>query len=328
LRESIAKWLGHRFGAKVDPERQILPVAGTREALFSFAQAVFGSKSDPVGILPNPFYQIYEGAVLLGGASPYFANTDAAGGFLPDYRSIDEGIWRRTELVYLCSPGNPTGRTIDKDVLLWLLDQADRFDFIIAADECYSEIYPDESRPPPGLLQVAREAGRTDFTRCVVFHSLSKRSNLPGLRSGFVAGDADVLSRYFQYRTYEGCALGTHVQRASAAAWADETHVVENRALYRRKFEILTPVLDKAFSFTAPDGGFYHWLDVSGDDRSFALELFQAHNITVLPGSFLSREAHGLNPGQGYVRVAWVAGLEACLSAAQRMVEWTLAQRK
>jgi N-succinyldiaminopimelate aminotransferase len=327
LRESIARWLASRFAVSVDPATQILPVAGTREALFSFGQAVFGAKPDPVGILPNPFYQIYEGSVLLGGAQPYFVNADVTNGFVPDYRAVPEAIWSRTELLFLCSPGNPTGQIADKEQLSWLLDQADRFDFIIAADECYSEIYLDETRPPLGLLQVASETGRTDFSRCVVFHSLSKRSNLPGLRSGFVAGDAEVLARYLQYRTYEGCALGAHVQRASSLAWADEAHVVENRALYREKFRALTPVLEQAFSFPVPVGGFYHWLDVQGDDRSYARDLFADHNITVLPGSFLSRDADGVNPGQGYVRVAWVAELQACLSAAERMVSWTLTQR-
>jgi N-succinyldiaminopimelate aminotransferase len=328
LREAIATWLSQRFNAVTNPERQILPVSGTREALFSFGQAVLGAKQDSVGILPNPFYQIYEGSILLGGAEPYFVNTDAQNHFVPDYRSIPEAIWRRCELLYLCSPGNPTGMSLDRETLLWLMEQADRFDFVIAADECYSEIYLNEGQPPLGLLQVAAEIGRIDFDRCVVFHSLSKRSNLPGLRSGFVAGDAKILDAYFQYRTYEGCALGAHVQRASTLAWGDETHVEENRARYQEKFKLLTPLLAEAFSFRQPHGGFYHWLDVGCDDQAFTLGLFKAENITVLPGSFLSRHAHGSNPGSGYVRVAWVAPLEDCRDAAQRLVAWTVAGRR
>ena len=324
LREAIAAWLLRRFAASVNPDTQILPVAGTREALFSFGQAVFGRKSDAIGILPNPFYQIYEGAVLLGGATPYFVNADPASHYQPDYRAVPEAVWSRCELLYLCSPGNPTGRSLDPATLLWLLDLADRHDFVIAADECYSEIYPDEANPPQGLLQVAASAGRTGFERCVVFHSLSKRSNLPGLRSGFVAGDARILDDYFQYRTYEGCALPAQVQRASTLAWADEAHVVANRALYRQKFELLTPLLSEAFEFQQPDGGFYHWLNVGIDDQAFTLELFKAENITVLPGSYLSRQAHGVNPGYGHIRVAWVAALEDCQSAARRMVDWAL----
>lgn len=327
LRGAIADWLSRRFGARLNPDTEILPVAGTREALFSFGQAVLGSKPDGVGVLPNPFYQIYEGAVLLGGRTPYFVNTTPDTGFQPDYRAIPDSVWARCELLYLCSPGNPTGRCLDREALTWLLEQADRHDFIIAADECYSEIYPHESNPPLGLLQVAAETGRSGFERCVAFHSLSKRSNLPGLRSGFVAGDASVLHDYYQYRTYEGCALGAHVQRVSALAWAEEAHVVENRALYRAKFEALTPILRQAFDFTDPDGGFYHWLEVGEDDETFTRALFEAENITVLPGSYLSRHAHGQNPGAGFVRVAWVAPMGECVDAARRLVSWAGARR-
>ncbi len=322
LRHAIARWLQRRFQARVDPHTQILPVAGTREALFSFGQAVLGAKPGGLGILPNPFYQIYEGAVLLGGGLPYFVNATAGSGFLPDYRSVPDAIWARCELLYLCSPGNPTGRCLDRETLLWLLEQADRHDFVIAADECYSEIYPNEEQPPPGLLEVAAASGRSRFERCVVFHSLSKRSNLPGLRSGFVAGDAQVLDRYYRYRTYEGCALGAHVQRASALAWSDEEHVRANRALYRAKFQALTPLLAGAFDFPEPHGGFYHWLSAGPDDVAFSRDLFEAENITVLPGSYLSRTAHGANPGAGRVRVAWVAPLEDCLDAARRLAAW------
>ena len=326
LRTAIATWIKRRFSAVVDPGSQILPVSGTREALFSFAQAVMGRKRNPVGVLPNPFYQIYEGAIYLAGASPYFLNTSADNGFVPDYRSVPDTIWSRCELLYLCSPGNPTGAGLSSDTLAWLIEQADRFDFIIAADECYSEIYPDEAKPPCGLLEVAAGMGRHSFERCVVFHSLSKRSNLPGLRSGFVAGDAKVLAEYFQYRTYEGCALPAQVQRASTLAWSDEVHVVENRILYREKFAAVSPILARCFEFNEPDGGFYHWLDVSEDDQTFTLDLYREQNITVLPGSFLSRMAEGTNPGRGFVRVAWVAPLADCIDAAERLVAWQAAR--
>ena len=327
LRGAIAGWLRRRFGVRLDPGTQILPVAGTREALFSIGQAVFGGKPGGIGILPNPFYQIYEGAVLLGGAMPYFVDAGAGSGFVPDYRRVPDAVWARCELLYLCSPGNPTGRCVDAETLLWLLEKADRYDFIVVADECYSEIYPDEDRPPRGLLEVAAGSGRDGFERCLVFHSLSKRSNLPGLRSGFVAGDARILARYYAYRTYEGCALGAHVQRASALAWADEAHVVENRALYRAKFEVLTPLLARAFRFPVPEGGFYHWLAVGEDDEAFTRDLFQDQHITVLPGSYLGRSAQGVNPGKGRVRVAWVAPLHDCVDAARRLLEWALARR-
>lgn len=327
LRAAIAQWIGRRFLATVDPATEILPVAGTREALFSFAQAVLGRKKDPVGILPNPFYQIYEGAIHLAGGEPHFVNTTRETGYLPDYRSVPDDVWSRCELLYLCSPGNPTGACLDAETLTWLIEQADRYDFVLAADECYSEIYPDENEPPLGLLQVAASMGRTDYRRCVVFHSLSKRSNLPGLRSGFVAGDAQVLNEYFQYRTYEGCALPAQVQRVSTLAWSDEAHVLENRSLYRQKFAALSPLLSEQFVLNEPGGGFYHWLDVGEDDQAFTLDLFRKENITVLPGSFLSRTAHGINPGRGHVRVAWVAPMADCLDAAARLVRFAAARR-
>jgi N-succinyldiaminopimelate aminotransferase len=327
LRSAIADWLERRFQATVDPETEVLPVAGTREALFSFAQAVLGRKQDSIGILPNPFYQIYEGAILLAGGEPYFVNTTRETAYQPDYRTVSDDVWSRCELLYLCSPGNPTGACLDVEMLTYLIEQADRHDFVIAADECYSEIYPDEGKPPLGLLQVAAEMGRADHHRCVVFHSLSKRSNLPGLRSGFVAGDAGVLREYFQYRTYEGCALPAQVQRVSSLAWSDEAHVVENRRLYREKFEALSGLLASQFTLTEPDGGFYHWLDVGEDDQTFTLDLYRQENITVLPGSFLSRTAHGVNPGRGHVRVAWVAPMAECLDAAERLVRFTVERR-
>jgi len=330
LREAIAGWLAQRFAVSADPDTQILPVSGTREALFSIAQAVLSGDPQAIVIQPNPFYQIYEGAALLANAQPYYVGCRKDTECLPDFASVPEAVWRRCELLYICSPGNPTGRTLDAATLAWLLEQADRYDFVIAADECYSEIYLDS--PPPGLLQVACQQGRTDFSRCVVFHSLSKRSNLPGLRSGFVAGDAGVLGEYFSYRTYQGCAMPVQHQRASAAAWQDEAHVVSNRAAYREKFAAVTPILQPVTDLQDPQGGFYHWLAVPGDDQEFARELFRDCNITVLPGSFLGRAEHPsassraplatANPGAGHIRVAWVAPAQECIAAAERLARW------
>ncbi|MCZ6709900.1 MAG: succinyldiaminopimelate transaminase [Gammaproteobacteria bacterium] len=322
LREAIARWIAGRFEVAVDPETQVLPVAGTREALFSFGQAALSGKPDAIAILPNPFYQIYEGAALLGNATPYYVNCERDNQYQPDYERIPESIWKRCEILYLCSPGNPTGRTLSAQTIAWLLAQAERFDFLLAADECYSEIYPNDGDPPIGLLQAAGRIGRTNFQRCVVFHSLSKRSNLPGLRSGFVAGDAAVLGEYFKYRTYQGCALPAHTQRASTAAWLDEDHVVANRVAYQKKFDAVTPILNTQFEFEAPDGGFYHWLYVGADDQAFARSLYADCNITVLPGSFLGRSVGTVNPGQNHIRVAWVASEQDCIAAAQRMVAW------
>lgn len=322
LRNAIARWLARRFAVTVDPDHQILPVAGTREALFSFGQAVLSRRPGALAILPNPFYQIYEGAVLLGGAEPWFVDCTAASGYYPDYPSVPDEAWQRCELLYLCSPGNPTGVSLDLGTLRWLLAQAERYDFVIAADECYSEIYPDEATPPPGLLQAAAADGRDDFRRCVVFHSLSKRSNLPGLRSGFVAGDADVLSAYYKYRTYEGCALPGHVQRASAAAWADETHVIENRAAYRRKFAAVTRLLEPVLDVHTPEGGFYHWVATPEDDQAFARALYAERNITVLPGTFLGRAGRDGNPGRDHIRIAWVAPESDCTAAARTLADW------
>ncbi len=330
LRAAIADWLTRRYLVSVDPERQVLPVCGTREALFSIAQAVLSGDPSAVVIQPNPFYQIYEGAALLGDALPYYVDCSEANEYQPDFETVPEAVWRRCELLYLCSPGNPTGRNLDAQTLRWLLDQAERFDFVIAADECYSEIYLDD--PPVGLLEVARQTGRADFNRCLVFHSLSKRSNLPGMRSGFVAGDANVLAQYFAYRTYQGCAMPIQHQRASAAAWQDEAHVADNRAAYRAKFAAVTPILSRATTVDTPQGGFYHWLRVPGDDQRFARELFRDCNITVLPGSFLGRDPESSpldhrqqtagNPGAGHIRVAWVAPAPDCEAAAERLARW------
>lgn len=322
LRSSIASWLEQRFTTKVDPQTQVLPVAGTREALFSFGQAVLSGKPDAIAVAPNPFYQIYEGAVLLRGAQLCFANCTAATDYQPDFDGITDQQWQHTELVYLCSPGNPTGRTLPIEQLQALINLAERWDFVIAADECYSEIYPDEANPPVGLLQACSAMGNSDFKRCVVFHSLSKRSNLPGLRSGFVAGDAEILSEYFAYRTYEGCALPALTQQVSTLAWADEAHVVANRAAYREKFAAVLPILRRGFDVPESDGGFYCWVPLEENDEQFAARLFERQNITVLPGSFLGRSTAELgNPGSNHIRVAWVAPLDHCIDAAERLLD-------
>jgi N-succinyldiaminopimelate aminotransferase len=324
LREAIVSWLNRRFEVAeglLDAARHVLPVNGTREALFAFAQAVIEPGEDARVMMPNPFYQIYEGAALLAGATPYFLNTTAEHNFLPDFDSVSEADWQDCQLLYLCSPGNPTGAVADAATLSKLLELADKHDFIIASDECYSEIYFAEDRPPVGLLQVAAQLGRTDFSRCVVFHSLSKRSNVPGLRSGFVAGDEKVIQQFLKYRTYHGCAMPPATQAASIKAWGDEAHVKHNRDLYREKFaavlEILSPVLDVQM----PDAAFYLWARTpnSVSDTEFARSLFETQNVTVLPGSYLSRDTATGNPGDGYVRMALVAPLDECLDAAQRI---------
>ena len=320
LRQSISEWLGNRFSVRVNPEDQVLPVNGTREALFSFGQAVLSGKQGATALLPNPFYQIYEGAILMRGAQPVFMPTHRANGYLPDFASIPKETWRRCELVYLCSPGNPTGAVLDLPALEELLDLRDRYNFVIASDECYSEIYADEQNPPPGLLQACASTGRDSFTGCVVFHSLSKRSNLPGLRSGFVAGDAQLLAPYYQYRTYHGCAMPAQVQAISAIAWRDEQHVQRNRALYREKFAAVTPIISSCLDVEMPQAAFYLWPQTPIDDKAFAANLFATQNVTVLPGQFLSRRGiDGKNPGANHVRIALVAPLAECIEAAERI---------
>ncbi len=322
LRQAIAAWLARRFAipaADIDPETQILPVNGTREALFSFAQCVLDSAEKPVVIMPNPFYQIYEGAALLAGAEPYYLNTLEENNYLPDFESVPEAIWRRCRLVYLCSPGNPSGAVLDQAGHWKLLELAERHQFLIAADECYSEIYADEDQPPPGLLHSAHAMGNTGLRRCIVFHSLSKRSNAPGLRSGFVAGDAQVLRHYFQYRTYHGCAMPLPTQHASIAAWQDETHVRQNREQYREKFTAVLDILDTVCAVSRPPASFYLWLKTPIADTEFARMLFAQENITVLPGSFLSRTSDGIDPGRHHVRIALVAPLQECHEAAGRI---------
>ena len=321
LREAIAGWLNRRFrlGAKgVDPETQVLPVNGTREALFAFAQAVIDRARRPAVLMPNPFYQIYEGAALLAGAEPVYLNcTDASG--LPDFDAVDAATWQRCQLLYLCSQHNPTGAVIPERTLVKLMELADRHDFVIAADECYSEIYFDEENPPVGLLQAAANAGRDDFRRCVVFHSLSKRSNAPGLRSGFVAGDARIIGRFLRYRTYHGCAMPPHHQVASRLAWEEEAHVRESRSEYQQKFDAVLEALGGCLDVEKPEAGFYLWARTPGPDEAFTRDLFARQNITVLPGSYLSRESGGTNPGAGRIRMALVAPMDECLDAAKRI---------
>ena len=325
LRKAISDWLTKRFNLPLDSlnhEQHVIPVNGTREALFAFAQAVIDRNEAPLIVMPNPFYQIYEGAAYLSGAEPFYLNTTAENNYLPDFDSVSDDTWSRCQLLYVCSPGNPTGAVIDKPTLQKIIKLAKKHDFIIASDECYSEIYFDEKNPPVGLLEAAAEIGNTDYSHCVVFHSLSKRSNLPGLRSGFVAGDKNILAKFLKYRTYHGCAMPLHHQKASITAWQDEKHVEENRALYQKKFtdvlEILEPVLD----VKKPDASFYLWAKTPTSDEEFAKNLFAEQNITVLPGRYLSRESQGINPGSQHVRMALVASYEECIEAAKRIREF------
>jgi N-succinyldiaminopimelate aminotransferase len=322
LRAAITAWLTRRFAlpeASIDPERHVLPVNGTREALFAIAQCLVDRSQDPVVLMPNPFYQIYEGAALLAGAQPVFLNTTAATGYLPDFDSVADSVWSRCQLVYICTPGNPTGAVMDSAALQRLIALADRHDFIIASDECYSEIFLDEDAPPAGLLQAAAAMGRDDYRRCLVFHSLSKRSNAPGLRSGFVAGDDRLISDFLRYRTYHGCAMPPATQAASICAWEDEAHVIENRALYRDKFRAVIDILDPVLGVTQPPAGFYLWPVTPEDDCEFARELLAQQNVAVLPGSYLSRTAAGINPGRNHVRMALVAPYADCIEAAGRI---------
>ena len=320
LRASIATWLMRRFHLSgIDAERQILPVTGTREALFSIAQALVTPGSAHRVICPNPFYQIYEGAAILAGTTPRFVNSTPLLHHQPDFSQLSDADWDACQLLYLCNPGNPSGAVIPRNQLKTLIERALEHDFVIVSDECYSEIYPDEAQPPAGLLEVAESMGLADFSHCLVFHSLSKRSNVPGMRSGFVAGDADLIATFLQYRTYHGCAMPLHHQIASAAAWSDEDHVVENRARYRAKFAAVTPILQPHLDVAVPDAGFYLWPKTPCDDETFAVELLRHANVTVLPGRYLSREAHGINPGENYVRIALVAEVDQCLEGAERI---------
>jgi N-succinyldiaminopimelate aminotransferase len=324
LREACVGWLQRRYGVHLDPATQVLPVNGSREALFAFAQTVVDAgRPGATVVCPNPFYQIYEGAALLAGAQTAFANSDPAQNFAPDWRQIDDATWARTQLLYVCSPGNPTGAVMPLAEWAQLFDLSDRHGFVIASDECYSEIWF-QGEPPLGGLQAAVALGRDDFRRLVAFTSLSKRSNVPGLRSGFVAGDAALIKAFGLYRTYHGSAMSPPVQRASIAAWNDETHVQANRALYRQKFERVTPMLAGRLDVALPDAGFYLWAGIpGGDDVGWARGLLAQYNVTVLPGSLLARTAHGVNPGDGRVRLALVAGVDECVEAAQRIVSYS-----
>jgi len=329
LREACTTWVERRYGVTLDAATQLLPVNGTREALFALAQTVVDptrstTARPPVVACPNPFYQIYEGAALLAGAETAFVNSDPARNFAADWSEIDDATWARTQLLYVCSPGNPTGAVMPQSEWTRLFELSDRHGFVIASDECYSEIYfRDEA--PLGALEAAKALGRNDFRNLVVLTSLSKRSNVPGLRSGFVAGDAALLKRFLLYRTYHGSAMSLPVQAASIAAWGDETHVVENRDLYRSKFAQVTPLLAEVLNVALPDAGFYLWAAVpGGDDIAYARGLLAQYNVTVLPGSLLARSAHGINPGAGRIRLALVAGVDECLEAARRIVAYTL----
>jgi N-succinyldiaminopimelate aminotransferase len=333
LRQAIAAWLQRRYGLPtLDPATDVLPVAGSREALFAFAQTVVdtnrasgmgGVDRPPIVLCPNPFYQIYEGAALLAGAQPYYVNSDPARNHACDYGAVPPEIWARTQLLYVCSPGNPTGAVLNLDDWRAIFALSERFGFTIASDECYSEIYFDERNPPLGALQAAHALGR-GFERIVMFSSLSKRSNVPGMRSGFVAGDAAILKRFLLYRTYQGCALSPVYQAASIAAWSDEQHVRDNRRQYVEKFRTVTPMLADVLDVAMPDAAFYLWARVSRtglDDCAFAQRLYADYNVTVLPGSYLARTAHGVNPGRGYVRIALVADTAECVEGARRIVQ-------
>jgi N-succinyldiaminopimelate aminotransferase len=347
FRAACARWLERRFVLRpgsVDAATMVLPVNGTREALFAFVQAVVDERAQALVAMPNPFYQIYEGAALLAGAEPYLLDTPAATLYTPDLDAVPEAVWRRCQVLFLCSPGNPTGSVLSLSYLQRALSLADRYDFVIAADECYTEIYLDERSPPPGLLQACLAAGNDGFKRCIVFHSLSKRSSVPGLRSGFVAGDPQIIKRFLLYRTYHGSAMAVPTQLASIAAWQDDAHAVANRRLYQEKFERVLPILGPVMNVEKPAGAFYLWPDVGGDDEVFTRELFARKNLTVLPGSYLARSgagagsnrggagtgasgggsaghgvAAGPNPGAGRVRISLTAPVAQCVEAAQRI---------
>lgn len=323
LRAAIAAFIQRRYGLPnmPDPETQVLPVNGTREALFAFAQAMLDPTEDSITMMPNPFYQIYEGAALLAGSRPWFLNCVAANGYLPDFSEVPESVWNQCALLYICSPGNPTGAVMDMAMLKQTIELSQRYNFIIASDECYSEIYLDEDDQPPGLLQAAQALGLEDFDRCIAFNSLSKRSNLPGMRSGFVAGDARILAQFLRYRTYHGSAMPVHHQLLSTLAWQDDGHVRDNRLVYRAKFQAVKDLLDPVWPMTLPDAGFYLWPETPLPDTEMAVRLIRSTNVKVLPGSFLSRDTAAGNPGNNHVRIALVATESECRAAAQRIVE-------
>ncbi len=324
LREAIGAWLKRRHGLQtLEAQTQVLPVLGSREALFAFAQTVIdASRVGATVLVPNPFYQIYEGATLLAGATPLCVNSLAANGYAPQWADVPATIWQRTQLVYVCSPDNPTGRVIGQEEWRALFELSDRYGFIIAADECYSEIYFDEAKPPLGALAAAQALGRDGYPRLITFGSLSKRSNAPGLRSGYVAGDANLVKAFLLYRTYHGSAMSPAVAAASLAAWNDEAHVRANRAQYAQKFALLTPRVAAVCPTQQPDAAFYLWARVADDDADFARRLYADEAVQVLPGSYLAREAGGVNPGRGYIRMALVAELDECTEAVERLVRF------
>jgi N-succinyldiaminopimelate aminotransferase len=328
LRQAFAQWIQRRYQLNLNPLTQMLPVNGSREALFALTQTLIdpapaGSAPGhkPIVVCPNPFYQIYEGAALLAGAQPYFVPSDPGRNFAQDWDSVPESVWARTQLLFVCSPGNPTGAVMPLSEWQKLFDLSDRHGFVIASDECYSEIYF-RDEPPLGGLEAAAKLGRADFKNLISFTSLSKRSNVPGMRSGFVAGDATIMKQFLLYRTYHGSAMSPVVQAASAAAWLDEQHVVDNRTQYRQKFAEITPILAEVLDVALPDAGFYLWAQVKGSDADFARELLALYNVTVLPGSYLARDAQGSNPGAGRIRMALVAETAECVEAAQRIAQF------
>lgn len=327
LRVAICNWLEQRYRLpSLDAASQVLPVNGSREALFALAQAVIDPFAKSIVICPNPFYQIYEGAAFLAGAEPFFVNSDPARNFAPDFSTVPADIWPRVQLLYICSPGNPTGAVLTLEDWRELFALSDRYGFVIAADECYSEIYFGSERPL-GSLEAAHKLGRNRYERLITFSSLSKRSNVPGMRSGFVAGDASILQKFLLYRTYHGSAMSPSIQAASIAAWKDETHVAENRAKYLQKFNQVTPMLAEVLDVALPDAGFYLWAKVDKltniSDTDYARRLYAEYNVTVLPGSYVARDAHGINPGANRIRMALVAEVDECVAAARRIVEFT-----
>lgn len=327
LRQSIATWLENRYGLPfVDPQTQVLPTLGSREALFAFAQVVVDDTRGGWVVCPNPFYQIYEGAALLAGAQPYYVNSQPAQNFLSDWRKVPLDVWQKTQLIFVCSPGNPAGSVMGLGDWQFLFELADKHDFVIASDECYSEIYLDENTPPMGGMQAAHVLGRTTFDRLMSFSSLSKRSNLPGLRSGFVAGNANLIKQFLLYRTYHGSAMSPLVAATSVAVWQDETHVRENRRAYRDKFEAVLPILSPVLDVKRPDASFYLWAATPSDDAKFTHDLLDQQAVKVLPGSYVSREAQGLNPGANRIRIALVAPIEQCVEGAKRIAAFVRAQ--
>ena len=331
LRSAICDWLVRRFRlptGSLQADHNVLPVNGTREALFAFAQCTVDRTARPVVAMPNPFYQIYEGAALLAGAEPYFMDTTRATAYLPDLEGVPAAVWTQCQLAYVCTPGNPSGAVMPLEQLQQLIELADRYDFVVASDECYSEIYPEDGTAPPGLLQAAAAMGRDDYRRCVAFNSLSKRSNAPGLRSGFVAGDAGLIGNFLRYRTYHGSAMPPATQAASTRAWQDEHHVAENRRLYSEKFSAVLDILGPHLDVQPPQAGFYLWPQTPADDTEFARGLWEQQHVKVLPGSYLSRSHGGGNPGSGHVRMALVAPREDCIEAARRIKSYILSRQR